>query len=351
MGIFSNLFNLGGAGPGGAGPTSTGTAGPSWLNRNSDVLLSMGLGALGGRNAQEQQAGMVGGLVQGMRANKTAKYLQEKDPELAEAVRNGMLDMSDAFKLSYQRKADELKAQRPSRKFQTLPDGTYGFADENAGTFTPTGRAAKEEKDNRPSLIQEFEYARQDGFKGSIADYSRAKTAAGGVGGGYKAPTGYRAIDPNNPEAGLEPIPGGPAEEIPGELAARLGMSKSFLERAPDLRKKLAAGALTGPWDQRFALNGWGERGQLYQEMQSGTDALMRLLTGAGMNATEAEAYAQRYLPTGSDTAETAVAKLDRLARELEATAIEAGKGRGGFSVQPRQAQRRRFNPATGELE
>ena len=71
--------------------------------------------------------------------------------------------------------------------------------------------------------------------------------------------------------------------------------------------------------------------GQIYQDLQSGVDALMRLMTGAGMNQTEAEQYASRYLPTKRDTAVEAANKLDRLVGELEATANEASRGRGGF--------------------
>ena len=323
MGLLDRLLG-GGAAPAGQ---------PSWLNRNSDTMTQLGLGLLSGRTGQEQAALGAQGLVQGLRTNRTAKYLEQNDPELAQAVRAGMLDIGDAFKLSYARKTESEKAKLPQRQWVQLPDGKFGWADKTTGSFLPLGTAAKPQTDSRPALIQEYEYARENGFDGGLADYARSKTAAGGVGGGYKVPTGYRPVDPNNPEAGLEPIPGGPAEEIPGELAARLGMSKSFLEKAPTLREKLANGDVTGWWDQRFALNGVGERGQVYQELQSGADALMRLLTGAGMNESEARTYTQRYLPTGTDTAETAVNKLDRLTSELRATAEEAGKGRGGFKA------------------
>lgn len=177
--------------------------------------------------------------------------------------------------------------------------------------------------------VREYQFAKGQGFEGSFADWQTKGSKDQKA--GAKAPSGYRWTDDS--ESALEPIPGGPGEEIPGELAARLGMAKNFLERAPGLRSKIANGDVTGVWDQRFALNGVGERGQLYQELESGTDALMRLLTGAGMNESEARAYARRYLPTGADTAETATNKLDRLTAELRATAEQAGKGRGGFKT------------------
>jgi hypothetical protein len=321
MGLFDKLLSGGG--------TQGGT--PSWLNRNSDMLLQIGLGGIAGRNAQEQAADMGQGLIQGMRTNRTAKWLEQNDPELAKAFQSGMLDAGDALKLSLARKTAAEEAKRPNRQWVQLANGQFGWADKTSGTFLPLGTAAAAKKDDRTALIQEFEYARDNGFEGSILDFSKAKSASSANGGGYKPPPGYRVLDPNNPEGGLEPIPGGPAEEIPGELAARLGMTKNFLQRAPEIRKRLAKGEATGWLDQRFALNGVGERGQLYQDLQSGTDALTRLLTGAGMNESEARAYTQRYLPTGTDTAETAVSKLDRLTSELQSTAEQAGKGRGGF--------------------
>jgi hypothetical protein len=80
----------------------------------------------------------------------------------------------------------------------------------------------------------------------------------------------------------------------------------------------------------------------------------MRLLTGAGMNETEARAYSERYLPTMKDTPETAVGKLDQLMRELESAKGMAMRGRGGAAQpaqQPQQGKRLKFNPQTGELE
>lgn len=111
---------------------------------------------------------------------------------------------------------------------------------------------------------------------------------------------------------------------------------------------------MTGPIDSLMGQFGMGERGETYRQLQSGTDALMRLLTGAGMNETEARAYSERYLPTMKDTPETAVGKLDQLMRELESAKGMAMRGRGGAgqaAQQPQQGKRLKFNPQTGELE
>lgn len=181
---------------------------------------------------------------------------------------------------------------------------------------------------------QEYEAAKAQGFEGSFMDYQIKMKEAGrsqiNLDTGEKLPSGFRWKNPDDKRQGVEPIPGGPGEQIPGELAARVGMSESFQQQAPALRKELLSGDMTGPIDSTMAAWGFGDRGETYRQLQSGTDALMRLLTGAGMNATEAQAYAERYLPTRKDTPESAAGKLDQLVRELDAAKGMAMRGRGG---------------------
>ncbi|MDV4166189.1 hypothetical protein R1538_34635 [Rhizobium leguminosarum] len=109
----------------------------------SDTLLSVGLGLLSGKNAQDQvgqaASNFANNRQMGRTYNKTIQYLQAANPELAQAVESGALSPVDAYKLYITSKA---KADRP-RTFQTLPDGTYGFADPDTGTFNPLGKAPK----------------------------------------------------------------------------------------------------------------------------------------------------------------------------------------------------------------
>lgn len=181
---------------------------------------------------------------------------------------------------------------------------------------------------------REFQQAKADGFTGNFMDYQIKMKEAGrqqvNIDTGEKLPQGFRWKDPNKRELGVEPIPGGPATQIPGELAARVGMSESFQGDAPGLRERLQSGDMTGPIDTTLAQFGIGDRGQTYRQIQSGVDALTRLLTGAGMNNAEAKAYAERYLPGYRDTPESAVQKLDQLSKELESAKSMAMRGRGG---------------------
>lgn len=190
--------------------------------------------------------------------------------------------------------------------------------------------------------MREYQMAVGQGFNGSFMDYQVKMKEAGrnqvNIDTGVKLPSGYRWVDPNKQELGVEPIPGGPGEQIPGELAARVGMADSFLGQLPDIKQKVATGQVTGPWDRSMAVMGHGEQASVYRQIESGVDALMRLLTGAGMNQTEAAAYARRYLPTYADDTAAMGQKLDQLAQELTAAKNMAMRGRGGGQTVPPQS-------------
>jgi hypothetical protein len=142
------------------------------------------------------------------------------------------------------------------------------------------------------------------------------------------APSGYRWVDPKNPDAGLVAIPGGPGEKVTPEVSARLGLAKSFLGQLPDIRRDIEKGDATGPWDAMQAKAGVGRAGELNRQIKSGAEALLRNLTGAGMSQSEAQNYVSRYELQPWDTTKTVRSKLDQLERELQYTITEVEKGR-----------------------
>ena len=85
------------------------------------------------------------------------------------------------------------------------------------------------------------------------------------------------------------------------------------------------------------------------RELTAGAEALTRMLTGAGMNANEAEREKSQYLPQPHDTAESLANKVSQLRRRLEATIEQAQKGRGGEFAQ--ETPVRTYNPETGLVE
>ena len=122
-------------------------------NFNPDALLAISTGLLTGRNPQEQLGNAAMGFANyrkdARQRNMTMEMLGNNNPDLVKAVQAGIMTPADAYTLAYKERLETQKAQRPNRKFQTLADGTYGWADENAGSWTPLGKAVKPE-DNKP---------------------------------------------------------------------------------------------------------------------------------------------------------------------------------------------------------
>lgn len=206
------------------------------------------------------------------------------------------------------RKEIDQQFQKPEgAEWQELPNGDYGYFDPATRRFEKLGSAPK--ADSGGITI---------GPDGTVQ-----------IGGGPKLPANFMP-DPANPGA-VKPIPGGPGEQLPAELAGRIAIADSFLGQAPDIRNKLESGAVTG-WFDRFQAgnNASSDQAAVFRQMQSGSDALQRLLTGAGMTESEAAIYAQRYLPSYTDDAASAVAKLDQVTREIENARAAALRGRGG---------------------
>jgi hypothetical protein len=124
-------------------------------------------------------------------------------------------------------------------------------------------------------------------------------------------------------------IPGSQAAPVPAEVAARLGLARGFLENYPAIIAKLDnVGTAKGRLQQFFNT---GEVGEIVRQIESGSDALQRQLTGAGMSIPEAKNYASRYLPSPLDQPFDTLSKLKGLKYDLEHTSEAVMAGRGGF--------------------
>ncbi len=105
---------------------------------------------------------------------------------------------------------------------------------------------------------------------------------------------------------------------------------RSFLQDLPSIRQEVAQGGVTGVLDATVGRMGFGQQGRLYARIESGADALQRMLSGAGMPESEAAAYARRYMPSRTDSAEIVDQKLSQMERELGNQMAIVMRGRGG---------------------
>jgi len=255
------------------------------------------------------------------------------------ALQGGALD-------TLRREKTETEKQQEAQKNATIEwlVKYRGMTPEQAKATVDAGmvsEALAPPKDTSTDDMREYNQAVAQGFTGTFLDYQikmkeagRAQTTVN-LGEKLSLPAGWKWNDPDNPRAGMSPIEGGPGTQMPAELAARVGMADSFLEQAPTIRDKIAAGKTTGVWDRAKAgFDSSSEQAEVMRQMKSGTDALQRMLTGAGMPASEAAAYADRYLPTYTDNAESAARKLDQLVMELQRIKDMAMRGRGGSETE-----------------
>jgi hypothetical protein len=125
-------------------------------------------------------------------------------------------------------------------------------------------------------------------------------------------------------------------------------------------------GRATGAFDFAVGKTGYGRSGEVHRQIASGAEALLRNLTGAGMNKDEAAEYVNRYRPSWKDNADTLLSKMNQLERELLSVMDTVGRGRGGMpgipgatpapgkpapaaSAGPVNEGRTATNPQTGE--
>ena len=157
-GTFLDLFRGTGAGNTSSARPPSDTAQQSQANvflggMNPDMLMAISAGLLTGKTPQEQISNALVGAYNSRvsqrewnkfhaRENRTKAWLQEKHPDLLPMLDAG-ISPGEVVSFAHKRQQEQLKAQGPSRKFQTLPNGEFGYFDENAGSWTSLGAAPK----------------------------------------------------------------------------------------------------------------------------------------------------------------------------------------------------------------
>ncbi|OQP87577.1 hypothetical protein BTR14_03130 [Rhizobium rhizosphaerae] len=147
---------------------------------------------------------------------------------------------------------------------------------------------------------------------------------------GMPSPADGATAAPTQP--GMIPLTGPKPQntQISAEMGARIGMGDAFLKELPNIRQQIKNGAASGPIDGAMLGLGIGTPAAIWRNIETGRDALVRNLTGAGMSESEAKNQTARYQISPTDSQETMLSKLDNLERDLLATRDGAIKARTG---------------------
>lgn len=143
-----------------------------------------------------------------------------------------------------------------------------------------------------------YQLAKDEGFAGTFMDFMREK----------------KLLDKGG-------------AEIPAEVAARIGLGRVFIKDVPTITgelKEFTAG------DRADLLANRGRAADVWRRIESGREALVRQLTGAGMSAAEAENQTKRYQIQATDRNETMIRKVQMLERDLKAVEEGALAGKSG---------------------
>ncbi|MFG1179010.1 hypothetical protein [Xanthobacter versatilis] len=327
-----------------------------WAAQNRSTLMALASGLMGAQNLGE-------GLSRGFR-NATAGSQMDQQAAQGRQQQNA----------TYRYLTNHGMAPDDAMAMLSNPEALNGYlktmftprqpvaVGENSSLVDPvTGQVVYQGAGSAGTMAaqasQRAQLARQYGVDPN-SPTGQAFILSGKFSEGANAPAGYRwSAD----RTGLEAIPGGPGEKIDAAEAARLGLTKSFLEQLPGIKKSVEGGEATGLIEGPLGAAGYGRSAEIRRQVQSGVDALLRNLTGAGMSQTEAESYARRYALGWGDSQDTVLSKLKQLDRELRSTADVLGRGRGGagfingipsaFQASGQQGQRGQSAPTGGSLQ
>ena len=160
-----------------------------WVNQNQNTLDAIGTGIGSGQNIQSGLSNALQ-LSQGARqldradaekrkaeklaetqANTTQNWLQANHPDLAQMVQAGM-PVSEAWSTAMQRMQPEAGLEPTAN----MRDFEYSLQNPGYAEFL---NPPKDTATNMPASVQEYQFAVDQGFKGSITDYEREKKSAG----------------------------------------------------------------------------------------------------------------------------------------------------------------------------
>jgi hypothetical protein len=199
---------------------------------------------------------------------------------------------------------------------------------------------ANDKENAAPSDVREYEYARNQGYKGSFQDYQVEMKRAGAASVNVnteKLPTPPQGMayvkDPSSPFGyRLQKIPGARDQRTEGQqkaglLAKRMNeLSGDVIDRAPSVTDQQAANfAQKGGIVGAMANGMLGEKQQRHFNAARGWLAgILRQDTGATISPAEVEQYYPTYFPVPGDSTEV-IAQKKRLRQVTEAGLTQIG--------------------------
>lgn len=161
--------------------------------------------------------------------------------------------------------------------------------------------------------------------------------------GPAKNPPGFEP-DPARPGY-LRPKPGGPADDVKGEQAARVALLAQSKAMFPELRRIYLGddktppsvgfpGVTTTPLAAAKHYGGFGDGGQGYRIVTTGTEAILRALTGAAAPEPEVKRVAEKYMPLPLDSKQTRAQKIQLFEEAVDLMGGLIAKGIVGADVQ-----------------
>lgn len=151
------------------------------------------------------------------------------------------------------------------------------------------------------------------------------------------APPGYSWIDPNNPEAGVKPLPGF-EKPIPGDVAGKVAMmsmarknienSRGTFERPWNAGDVAKFGAANVPLVGDIGMLS-GDVGMALRDIRVGVEAALRTMTGAAAPEQEVRRYVDMFSPRPTDTSDVVRQKIDGLMQFMADAERLVVQGRG----------------------
>ena len=334
----------------GGGPTNTIGEGIASLGRSIGGVIG-GNRAISDARAQEEQMrrllmgtpstqpalpGATAGGIQGFTPSRPGLASQAGiDPALAGVL----MQMDPGGGLLAQQSAQRLMPPEPGEGFSLSPGEVRYDAQ---GRLIAAAPGAVEPPKTRDVLKgNERVFEQFDPATGQWAEVGRGPAFAPSAStvvnvGGNKPPANYEWVDPNDPEQGVRPIKGGPAEEFTGTAAAGATLGPGALADVSVLQERLINSDGTLDRETVAMMNAPiigaipGTEGvDLRARMEGGIEAILRPISGATIQESERSARRAMYMPSITDSDAVARNKLARYQRDLAASLATSTRGRG----------------------